>query len=762
MKRNSILSKTTFKISMIVISYLCVIAIAFGFAFYMSVYDSTGYQELSKIFSAGEENYVESDYFKDRCRDKIYLLRNYIKCQELFETDGIYDRNKIVSIEDMAKLCEYEVYMTPKEEEKALVSYRLGDLISWAETGLLYEKDESGFERITERYLPANGKSIYEQNLTEEQLEIVQNALNMTLSQLIDVFQRYRSLETELSGPNTNMKYFISDLSKGIVYTNTDFRQASDAEKELKGYGAYIAYNTKSKEYDTNMQVDYVYLRDSMGELSNIFSKDYVAIIAVDTEFPIQDNLCREDIPYEEIIPLVKLTMILMLIGICVLLTMLLLLTISFGVVPDSEEIQLNWFDRIKTGPAAFIIILLGGCSLILLNLVFLFDSSSTIYVIISRAVCISLFACVEYSWFLIGYSSLVKRIKAGTVWSNSLFKWFLDHIHGYGRSVKLQRKYAMYFFLIVGCNLFCGIQGPFFVIIAILADLYFGYRFMKAGADRQDIINGMKKITDGDLNYQLSTKGLDQENEELADCINHIREGLKNAVSQSVKNERLKTELITNVSHDIKTPLTSIINYVGLLKREHIEDERIEGYLNILEEKSQRLKTLTEDLIEASKVSSGNVTMNMEKINFVELINQAIGEFGEKFNASGLQIVTALPKGAVVIMADGRYLYRVLENLLVNVSKYALEGTRVYIDLEESDEKAVFSIKNISKQELNISADELTERFIRGDVSRSSEGSGLGLSIAKSLVEAQQGEFEIYLDGDLFKVCMTFIKIKE
>ncbi len=245
------------------------------------------------------------------------------------------------------------------------------------------------------------------------------------------------------------------------------------------------------------------------------------------------------------------------------------------------------------------------------------------------------------------------------------------------------------------------------------------------------------------------------------AEAVNHIGEGLSNAVEKSLKNERLKTDLITNVSHDIKTPLTSIINYVDLLKRENIQDEKVRGYIDVLDKKSQRLKNLTEDLVEASKISSGNIKLEFMPIDFVQLIWQTNGEFEEKFAARGLNLVCSIPEGPIYVMADGRRLWRVVENLYNNTAKYALQDSRVYADLKADEEQVVFSLKNISEQPLNISADELTERFVRGDVSRTTEGSGLGLSIAQNLTTLQKGKFEIYLDGDLFRVTLTFPRVK-
>ena len=223
-----------------------------------------------------------------------------------------------------------------------------------------------------------------------------------------------------------------------------------------------------------------------------------------------------------------------------------------------------------------------------------------------------------------------------------------------------------------------------------------------------------------------------------------------------------MKTELITNVSHDIKTPLTSIINYVDLLKREHIQDPKIQGYIQVLDQKSQRLKTLTEDLVEASKASSGTLQMTREKIDFVELINQTTGEFSDRFAAGHLNLVTNIQETPAYIMADGRYVWRILENLYRNAEKYSMPGTRVYIEVFEKIGRVFFVMKNVSNAPLNIKAEELTERFIRGDVSRTTEGSGLGLSIAKDMTELMDGTFRVYLDGDLFRVTVSFAVIRE
>ena len=303
------------------------------------------------------------------------------------------------------------------------------------------------------------------------------------------------------------------------------------------------------------------------------------------------------------------------------------------------------------------------------------------------------------------------------------------------------------------------GYYNGGWVVLAIVMEAMAFVYILNFAIGRKKIRKGIERISTGDVDYKINLEHLYGQQLELAEMVNNIGDGLQAAVEKSMKSERLKTDLITNVSHDIKTPLNSIINYIDLLKRENFADPKVQGYLDVLEAKAQRLKTLTEDVVEASKVSSGNITLEKMKINLVEMIQQTSGEFEEKFKKRGLKEVLNLPEEDAVIYVDGRRMWRVLENIYNNAAKYAMEGTRVYADLKVDKEQVIFSLKNISEQPLNIDAEELTERFIRGDISRNTEGSGLGLSIAKNLTEMQDGKFELYLDGDLFKVTIKFTK---
>ncbi len=263
------------------------------------------------------------------------------------------------------------------------------------------------------------------------------------------------------------------------------------------------------------------------------------------------------------------------------------------------------------------------------------------------------------------------------------------------------------------------------------------------------------EKLAAGEFEYKIDTKHMYWEFKHHAENLNSIGDGMAAAVEQRMKSERLKTELITNVSHDIKTPLTSIINYVDLLERPHTPEEGAE-YLEVLERQSKRLKKLTQDLVEASKASTGNMSVTLAPTSTLEIINQSLAEYGQRMEAGKLSVLINVPEPAPAVRADGRLLWRVMDNLFNNVVKYAMPETRVYVEVRTSEGNAVISVKNISRAALNVSAGELMERFVRGDASRSTEGSGLGLSIAKSLTELQHGQFNISTDGDLFKAEIT------
>ncbi|MCM1496763.1 MAG: HAMP domain-containing histidine kinase [Bacteroides sp.] len=387
----------------------------------------------------------------------------------------------------------------------------------------------------------------------------------------------------------------------------------------------------------------------------------------------------------------------------------------------------------------------------------------------------IRLFGVFFFCYFLgiTAILSIVRRGKARKLIDYSLIRWTWIGLKRLAYSISQQKNlmaravelFVLYWlFMVLGCvAVILGMGGENYIVI-FLGILIIGILnisvlilLLRQAKGEQSIRDATKALADGDLEYQSSViKRLGTE-QEIIDNINHLSDGLHKAVEKSIYDERLKAELITNVSHDIKTPLTSIINYVGLIKQEDIENEKVLHYIEVLDKKSQRLKQLTEDLVEVSKITSGNIELERVPIDFTELLRQSIGEFEDKFGERELQLMDNIPDHSYMIFADGRRTFRILENLFQNIYKYAMPKTRVYIDLTNEKEQVIFSVKNISMAPLNIRADELMERFVRGDQSRTTEGSGLGLSIARDLVKMQDGEFQIYLDGDLFKVMISF-----
>ncbi len=468
-------------------------------------------------------------------------------------------------------------------------------------------------------------------------------------------------------------------------------------------------------------------------------------------------------------------------------------LLISAGHEKGKPGIYLNAFDKIP-----FDVLLVGNLLMLVLIAAVLSafdfgycDNLTSLYTIL-MVVLIAYF-CV-YGIIISLIITFVKRLKANTWLKNNLLvmgltgiwrivkkvaRKILEFFHSLFRHLNLNVKILLQVFgiLFLSTFLICNVpasSGSTLPLLFILLG-FLSYTIVKKVSQFCKIKEAIKALYEGNEKIRLEENEFKGELKEISGYLNDISGGFLNAIEQGIKSEKMKAELITNVSHDIKTPLTSIINYVDLLKKEEIQNEKAKEYIRILEQKSQRLKRLTEDLIEASKISSGNITLTMTKINLVELLKQTIGEFEERLKEKNLEVVYQLKwKGrphlnaleedhtGVYIYADSRYIYRIIENLYTNICKYALENSRVYIDLMVEDAWATIALKNISREKLNISEEELMQRFVRGDKARTTEGSGLGLSIAKSLTELQEGAFALSIDGDLFKVTLKFQRIQE
>lgn len=613
-------------------------------------------------------------------------------------------------------------------------------------------------------------------------LETAFQNISSVLNILDDEYGIYKDALEEYEEGCTNLNYLYVNKTEKRVYTNRkEYEDYGEFEKnisEMKELGRYAVIMPKLSDYEGN-------LPENGGNgwihqiTAGIHAEDYVFAVALDTGYPVRDNYFYTRDTYQRFSGKAGLMIQLGAGAAILLLGILIWLTVVAGRRPEDEELHCNMFDRWKTEIAAALVIgIWAGCMLILGGVEWgrslnngqyaYYSGNKVVYYSINGIdnelmILCGVMGFISCSLFLIGYLSLVRRIKAGTVWKNSLLRLVIVYVWKLIRHIPIVWKYVLFFGLFVLSQMFLFASNIFvFQLAGLVADAAAFAYIVQQAVGRKRLSEGVRRISSGELDYKIPLGGLTGEQLDLAERVNNIGAGLDAAVEASIKNERLKTDLITNVSHDIKTPLTSIINYIDLLKRENIEDPKIQGYLEVLESKAQRLKILTEDVVEASKVSSGNVTLECMNLNLVEMVQQTSGEFSEKFENRGLKEVMNLPEEPAIIWADGRRMWRILENIYNNVAKYAMEGTRVYSDLSQTEEQVIFSLKNISEQPLNISADELTERFIRGDVSRSTEGSGLGLSIAKNLAFLMGGKFELYLDGDLFRVTISFPRVKK
>ena len=434
-------------------------------------------------------------------------------------------------------------------------------------------------------------------------------------------------------------------------------------------------------------------------------------------------------------------------------------------------SIKLSFFDKIPFDLLTACIIVIGMLNIAIAENLY----AGAEFQLIALSAMFSL----DYFIALLYTVSFAVRIKAGTfVKNNVIYKLLrillrsLKKILGFlgfvFKNLSLVKKIALICVAVLIFDFFVAavcLSAGATALLAFLAGLNavtIAVLIIFTAVQLQRIKNGGEKIAEGDIDYKIDTSYMFPEFREFCGSLNNISAGMQNAVDEKMKSERMRTALITNVSHDIKTPLTSIINYVDLIKKEQPEDEKIKEYVAVLDRQSSRLKKLIEDLVEASKASSGSLKVELSECDAGVLLSQTVGEFDERLKNAELIPVLTVPDMPVKIMADGRHLWRVLENLTGNVCKYSLPGTRVYMDLTVRNGKAVITFKNISKYPLNISGDELMERFVRGDTSRNTEGSGLGLSIARSLTELQGGDMKIDIDGDLFKATLKFDLIND
>ena len=558
-----------------------------------------------------------------------------------------------------------------------------------------------------------------------------------------------------------NFKYLIIDNKNSVAYTNVEHTMFTDSIEEIKERLAKNSIYWNYEKGNVNTSIEKLKLEEI--RYKSIYksiddAKNFNVYTSLENDLTYYDQYRTNKTVFDMAQILYKPALYLLPLSIVAVLVLLIMNCFLIGLRNEKGEVILNAFDKTPLLVALIILFILSmiGCGFLIAL------TSENLTLILSGT---AIGAVIVYISFVFFLETIIKRIKSKTLFRNTItyriLRWIKSLITSMTRNANMTVKLILIFIAfgilnIIGFGLSINNEPiGFFILIAIWV---YAFAKMHQWLVRYiEIKNAINEIYIGNTEVHLDEKRYKGSLNSMAIQVNDIAGGLSNAIQEKLKSERLKTELITNVSHDIKTPLTSIINYVDLLKKEKMPNEQAEEYLNILDNKSQRLKRLTEDLVEASKASSGNIKLNIEKLNVNELLKQVSGEFEDKFKSRNLEEVMSLPEKNVYINADSRYMYRILENMYSNISKYAMDNTRVYIDVIPNNNRITIQMKNISKEKLNISTEELMQRFVRGDSARNTEGSGLGLSIATSLTTLQGGTFNIYLDGDLYKVIIEF-----
>lgn len=847
----------------------------------LSLMNLAGSTDLPSLWTMSQQPFEESQEFN-------YMVENYmddvltqIRLENLFETDGMMNRNKEIDV------MEYSKNDTANGENVSGIAYSLEELINWGEdfdsaesdnyaknSVIVCQKPEGTYEyyytsdfmtrvesgvfdiimqdgsdvdgflqelqngkytssgfynfdivdmegnilytdcwnfgsALIEKYAPQGAENLLQvvnnSPRLNGKLSVIYDDLAYTLGNIYSDYQNYQMGFEHLEEGNTNFTYiYANNDTKKVVTNKTSYENYAELEKNVQNLISekdvkYMVIYPKLKDFNSNMNVSKSDKWEKLRSYSSEKKWNSVFAVAVDTTYTIQDQFYQNKVAYDNNIPYFKGTTWLLVLSIILFLGATIWLTLEAGRTAEDEELHLNGFDHWKTEIAAVLIVLIwivgsyigihfwNGNIYTMINDIptYLKDGGTYFEYYYARGMDVSsaymsaslylpslsiaelaeiyFYGVFTLGCFFMGYVSLIKRIKGRNLWKNSLLRVIVRFIYKIYDNRKKTTKTVLLlcgFFLVQGIAVL--FRNGVTMLLVLLADVGVFYVVLNGLLLKEKLKKGIEEIALGNMEYQIPLQGLRGENLKLAEMINGIANGFHMAVEEAMKNERLKTDLITNVSHDIKTPLTSIINFVAILKQSDIADPKIQGYLDILEAKAQRLKTLTEDVVEASKVSSGNISLEYMDVDLVEMIQQTEGEMAEKFEARNLKMIVNLPAEPAVVHVDGRRMWRVLENIFGNAAKYAMPGTRVYADLKLEEDTVDLSLKNVSEHQLNISADELTERFIRGDLSRSSEGSGIGLSIAQSLTTMQGGTFNLYLDGDLFRVNIRFPRVKK
>ena len=742
--------------------FACVTLVGIGFMYLNSNYG----RGLDWIEN---ETFEQSPDFNKKVQNDISNIFNYVKYRDYFETNGEINYSKTV----------LEVSSGPGGDK----TYTLNDIILYGKE-LGYYLDEANDYALQGPYEDLELSEEDQERLyvswrcyqTAEELtgpeQSYETLPNLTY-EILKRYSAYYSIHSRLMSDFTNLYFRVAYYSKNNVIYQIHSNAPEMSNEDMMKMGKYIYYAGDSNDLAvrTNFDSTFPSIPALMMQNNPYNSTKNFVVIGLDTTYKANDDYYQAYTAYSRSTDTFVNGIYLTVAGLAgSLLTFFIMLFLSGHQTMDDKTISMYPMDKMKTDFFLLIMMFVTyfgitfGAPML----------SKLLHLIVAshywdRANRMVMFGVI-YFCMLLTFFSLVRRYKAETLWKNSFLHDLTDALSDSTFKYRLTMSYVLY----LSYNVFIITIGAFYVVnrgdgafrsipficgmvVWVVGNLVVFYYLYRNAAQTDKLHQAIEKISSGETSYKVDVTEFSSLEASLAEGLNRISDGLETALAEQVKSERLKADLITNVSHDIKTPLTSIINYVDLIKREKIDNPNIQRYLDILDQKSHRLKTLTEDLVEASKASSGNIKLEINDIDIVELVQQTNGEFEDKYEMSRLKLVSTLPNEVILIEADGRRLWRVLENLYNNACKYALENTRVYVGVEDHGSDVVFSIKNVSAAPLNFSPDELTERFVRGDVSRTTEGSGLGLSIAKSLTELQGGKFKLTIDGDLFKAEVSF-----
>ena len=764
----------------------------------LSLINLAGSTDLPSLWTMSQQPFEESQEFN-------YMVENYmddvltqIRLENLFETDGMMNRNKEIDV------MEYSKNDTANGENVSGIAYSLEELINWGEdfdsaesdnyaknSVIVCQKPEGTYEyyytsdfmtrvesgvfdiimqdgsdvdgflqelqngkytssgfynfdivdmegnilytdcwnfgsALIEKYAPQGAENLLQvvnnSPRLNGKLSVIYDDLAYTLGNIYSDYQNYQMGFEHLEEGNTNFTYiYANNDTKKVVTNKTSYENYAELEKNVQNLISekdvkYMVIYPKLKDFNSNMNVSKSDKWEKLRSYSSEKKWNSVFAVAVDTTYTIQDQFYQNKVAYDNNIPYFKGTTWLLVLSIILFLGATIWLTLEAGRTAEDEELHLNGFDHWKTEIAAVLIVLIwivgsyigihfwNGNIYTMINDIptYLKDGGTYFEYYYARGMDVSsaymsaslylpslsiaelaeiyFYGVFTLGCFFMGYVSLIKRIKGRNLWKNSLLRVIVRFIYKIYDNRKKTTKTVLLlcgFFLVQGIAVL--FRNGVTMLLVLLADVGVFYVVLNGLLLKEKLKKGIEEIALGNMEYQIPLQGLRGENLKLAEMINGIANGFHMAVEEAMKNERLKTDLITNVSHDIKTPLTSIINYVAILKQSDIADPKIQGYLDILEAKAQRLKTLTEDVVEASKVSSGNISLEYMDVDLVEMIQQTEGEMAEKFEARNLKMIVNLPAEPAVVHVDGRRMWRVLENIFGNAAKYAMPGTRVY-----------------------------------------------------------------------------------